>query len=1319
MKKHLFLLWLLIYISGAIYGNPAQWNAVQQYSFHFLDMNHGLGSNQVTSILEDKEGFIWIATRVGVDRFDGKTIKNYALYTEEEVLTKGRFIFYILNDHQGNLWTCSSSGRAYKYNKILDTFELKFDFSQLAGKYLYINSVFIDSRGDFWISETASLYRYNSVKGIESIISDRLVNSVLECDEKIYIAAIDGLYEYDIRTKETCPLLSGMHIQSLFFDPKQSLLWIGTFNAGVYLYDTVNPVKKQTEAIASLPHYPCRTIIEYSDSILLLGIDGKGIYYVKRDGNYAQHVLSAMPNRHGTLNDNGVYCIHNDSMGNLWIGTYGGGVNYLIPKRFPYENIIHEEYNEQSICSNNVNRVLKDRDGNTWFATNDGISVLQKKTNKWHHLFRGQVFLTICEDGMGHIWAGGYGCGLYCVDIETLAYQLHSHKKDYWISTDYIYSIACDEDKELWLGGIYGALMRYNPRTKACSYYKEIDLVNSIEIVNADTIAIATPAGFYLVEKKTENISHFFYDLTESGVKSNVFIQSMTFAPPHKVWLGTDGGGLNLLDLRTKKAVNYSDKDGLPSNYILGTQFDEKGRLWVVTDKGLAYITDEEEKNLKIHRIGFFDQEVKNISRSSFSRLDDKRLAYGSTGGAFIFEAAKIENKPYSTSLHFTSFEMIKNNQNLAPEREKQYIEMLNKDKCLNLNYDENAFIISFTSVNYTNQEDILYSYKMEGMDEEWSLPNTVQQIRYTNIPSGHYNFTVKCISKNTNEVLDVQSVRIQIGQPYWNTPYAWLVYSMLLFGLVYFAWRYFANRMARKHFAEKIDFFVNTAHDIRTPVTLIMAPLSELKNEKELSAQGKDFLAIAIHNTERLFRLINQLLDFQKFDNNKAPLQVMKYDLNAYLHLKYIEFQPLCERKNISLLLNIGKETVYLWFDKEKMNKIIDNLLSNAVKYTPNGGAIQIDVVETEKNVQIKIEDTGIGIPQKAQKHLFTDFYRASNAISSQETGSGIGLLLTKKLVYLHKGSISYESVENQGTVFKVVFKKGFAHLAKYVVTEELPTQEEKRQPSVNVLSGSDESQPTLCTANVHKSMLIVEDNDELRFYLSKVFGQDYKVTDYPDCESALAYLSEHEVDIIISDVMLPGMQGDEFCRQLKSNFETSHIPIILLTARTEKDAIIKGLESGADDYLTKPFDTDVLKMKVKGILLNRQALSRNMLTTTSITESKETVDENIPFTQMDQDFLKQCTCYVKSHMTDPDFTIVGLCREFAMSRTLFYSKLKSLTGQSPNEFIRTIRLTEAAELLHQHVPVQDVAEKVGFTDAKYFSTVFKKHYGVSPSKY
>ena len=851
-------------------------------------------------------------------------------------------------------------------------------------------------------------------------------------------------------------------------------------------------------------------------------------------------------------------------------------------------------------------------------------------------------------------------------------------------------------------------------------------MINSISIVNKDTLAIATANGFYLLNSHTGIFRQYFTAPSFAETRSSSFIYSMYFPTPGKIWFGTDGGGINLFDLKTGKATTFSTANGLPSNYIYSILPDKLGRLWLSTDKGLAYITPLPSP--EITNIGFLDGLANEFNFMSFTRLRNGDFIYGSTNGAVRFNPENFTRHLYKAPLLFTSFEVPLKSRELTVEKRNLFNEMLRKGEDIQLKYNENSFLISFISISYQYQQDIQYSYRLEGFDQDWSIPGNELNVRYTNIPPGNYTLHVKSMSKNGKQQLDEKALRIYIAQPYWNTGIAWLIYFLVLAGITYFVWRFFANKMEKKHFADKIQFFINTAHDIRTPVTLIMAPLSDLNKEEGLSTEGKRFLRIARNNTEKLYNLITQLLDFQKTDTTHLTLQVAEYDLKAYLKEKIVSFQTLCDNKQLRMQLLLPEAPVLLWIDKDKADKIFDNLLSNAIKYTPTGGEITVKVQQSDKKITIEVKDNGIGIPRSAQRYIFSDFYRAENAVNSKETGSGIGLLLTRRLIKLHKGKISFTSNEGEGSSFSITFRKGNRHLSKYIVNDALIPLS---APVDNSLTDSPdlpetEEEDIQETDSSKERIMIVEDNDELRFYLKKTFEHTYCVIDKPDGESALEYLQEKSVGLIISDVMMPGIQGDELCRRLKSDFTTSHIPVILLTAKTEKDAILEGLESGADDYLTKPFDTEILKTKIKGVLQNRKIMREYFLSySLELGHSAEQSQAQEPeaclsnLSPMDKKFLESCTRLVTENLADTNFSINHLCRELALSRTLFYEKLKSLTGQAPNDFIKLMRMKEAALLLKQQIPVQEVALLVGFTDAKYFSTAFKKHFGVSPSKF
>lgn len=1317
---------LLLYVSHSFSQNGKHISS-ESFTYQYLTTKEGLSNQRVFCILEDKKGFIWISTKSGIDCFDGRNVRNYNLSGEDIIVDETGRIIYLTKDNHSTIWAYTSAGKIFRYDALADTFTMDLDLNQIMENGIFLNYLYIDSQNNFWLGLQNGLFCYNAASGIQPIMKEKCINFIeySPADHSFYIASTEGVHRLHVASEKSKSsidtILSNINVQSTFYDPATSRLWIGTFNAGVIIMNPQTGLFEQSEALHRLPSLPYRAITAYSSHTILLGIDGAGVYAIDRNNYAAQPFINANQEEDGRLKGNGVYAIYKDSASNLWIGSYTGGVVLANPKQYLFDLIQHEYKNPQSLTNSHVNAVLEDKDGDLWYATNQGISVYFTKQRTWKHFLKESVLLTLCNDASGNVWTGGYGTGAYCLNKQTGIIRHITAEQPGGLTTNYIYSIVKDKDDELWFGGTYGNLVRYTPpgkQRKEAFHYYDITLINSIAVVNKDTISLATANGFYLLNKHNGDSKHYFSAPSLLGIKSNSFIYSMYFQSPTQVWFGTDGGGINFFDIKTQKAITYSTADGLPSNYVYGILPDKKGRLWLSTDKGIAYINPT--KLPEITNIGFLDGLANEFNFMSFAQLKNGDFIFGSTNGAVRFNPDHFTRHTYKAPLVFTSFEVPQKSQALTQEKKAVFNRMLSQGETIRLTYSENSFLVSFISVSYHYQKDIQYSYLLEGFDKDWSSPSHELSVRYTNVPPGDYVFKVRSMSKNGRHQLDEQDIKIHVALPYWNTFGAWLLYVALLAGITYFVWRFFADKMEKKHFSEKIQFFINTAHDIRTPVTLIMAPLSDLSKENSLSEDGKKYLQIARKNTEKLYNLISQLLDFQKIDTTHTTLRISGYDYKTYLQEKVISFRPLCDSKQITIHVSLPDDPLSLWFDKDKMDKIFDNLLSNAIKYTPCGGEIVIKVQQNEKKIITGIKDNGIGIPRKAQRYIFSNFYRAENAINSKETGSGIGLLLTRRLIKLHKGKISFSSSEGEGTIFQITFRKGSEHLSKYVVSQHSFLSEPETN-SLSLINDIAETEQPKEAGNSKVRIMIVEDNDELRFYLKKTFDREYCVIDMPDGESALEYLKSQSVELIISDVMMPGIQGDELCRKLKSDFTTSHIPVILLTAKTEKDSILEGLESGADDYLTKPFDTEILKTKLKGVLHNRRIMREHFLSRTLDTPGNQEVEEECLnlVSPMDKEFLDHCTALVNENLANVDFSINILCRELAMSRTLFYEKLKSLTGQAPNEFIKLMRMKEAATLLQNNVPVQDVAARVGFTDAKYFSTAFKKHYGVSPSKF
>ena len=548
------------------------------------------------------------------------------------------------------------------------------------------------------------------------------------------------------------------------------------------------------------------------------------------------------------------------------------------------------------------------------------------------------------------------------------------------------------------------------------------------------------------------------------------------------------------------------------------------------------------------------------------------------------------------------------------------------------------------------------------------------------------------------------------------------------MFYIIYFIIRYKWYQLRKEHDEDKIRFFINTAHDIRTPLSLVMSPIEELKTQNGLSEKAKYLLDVAGANIRKLNAVTAQLLDFEKIDSRKAKVNIEPINLNYLLSEELSCFNNVGEKRGITLHLQVPDEQVVVSADRHLLELMLDNLMSNACKYTNRGGNVEVSLTASKSKATIKVSDTGIGIPEKEQKNIFTNIYRAENARASQETGNGFGLLQVKRIVEMLNGNIGFTSKENAGTTFTISFKRIYdepvIHWNPNNLNEAL---NEIRIPSPVVSAVSESKDETL---------LIVEDNDDLRNYLTATFSVEYNVVSTISAEDALRFLENHYPDIIISDVMMPGIQGDELCSMIKNNPDTAGIPVILLTAKTTHDAIVNGIEKGADDYIAKPFSLDILKSKVRGMLHNRKRIREYLMRLALMRAEGDVVEVNtIPqiveeptltegnrtseMPASDKAFVDKAVDIIIANMSNTEFDIEHLCREMAMSRTLFFGRLKSLTGKAPQEFIRILKLERAAELLKQNMPVAEVAVVTGFANSKYFSTIFKKHFGVSPSKF
>lgn len=636
--------------------------------------------------------------------------------------------------------------------------------------------------------------------------------------------------------------------------------------------------------------------------------------------------------------------------------------------------------------------------------------------------------------------------------------------------------------------------------------------------------------------------------------------------------------------------------------------------------------------------------------------------------------------------------------------------------KELELSYSQNIFLLKVSSINYDYPSNILYSWKLEGFYDQWSRPGNENIIRFTNLSPGEYTLHIRAVSNEDKRiVLEERTMKISIAQPIWLSFWAMLVYAIVLAAIAIITLRIIILRKQRKVSDEKIHFFINTAHDIRTPLTLIKAPLEEIREREALTKDGISNMNTALRNVNALLRLTTNLINFERADVYSSELYISEYELNTYLTETFNAFRPYASVKHINFTYESNFRYLNVWIDKEKMDSILKNIISNALKYTPENGSVHIYASETNDSWNVEVNDTGIGIPANEQKKLFKIHFRGSNAINSKVTGSGIGLMLVWKLVHLHKGKINLSSVEHQGSSIKVSFPKDSKHFHKAHLatrTRELSTEQVPHVSPAEIYEKAKKQHDQ----NLQR-LLIVEDNDELRNYLTHTLSDNYTIQTCSNGKEALTIVKEYMPELIISDIMMPEMRGDELCAAIKNDIETSHIPIILLTALNDEKNILEGLKIGADEYIVKPFNIGILKATIANLLTNR-ALLKSKYANLEVSEEEE-VSPNCA-TDLDWKFIATVKKSVEENIDNPAFNVDVLCNLLNMSRTSFYNKLKALTDQAPADYIRLIRLKRAAALLKtgQH-SVTEISELTGFNDVKYFREVFKKHFKVSPSKY
>ena len=1279
-----------------------QVNGENNVRFFNMNEEYGISIRETNQVLKDDNGFIWMASKHGVLRYMEDDIRNYQLPFDSEDIITLRLVY-----KKGVLYAYTNNGQILRYNPIQDKFEMDINASkELRNPHLLVSLMLVDVQGRMWLASNFGLYCYDTKNGLKSFIQSKNIQYAEWFDSNRFFYVADG----QINLFNTLDLSSAKYygfpketeyaVSCLLYDQKFHTLWIGTMADGLYYLCNNNGDLKLSN-MSEIPNQPVLAIEANSDSTMLVGIDGQGIWKINKYHNEVKGVYKENSDDPHSLKGNGVYDIYCDDNKRVWICTYSGGVSYFDQAISTVTEITHIVNNPNSLVNNDVNGVLEDSDGNIWFATNNGVSYWNVSTNRWKSFYHNekehaQVFHDLCEDDQGRIWAGSYSSGVYLIDRKSGKELKHYsfEKTGGKFNSNFVFDIYKDSQGHIWIGGVRGDLICYLSQEDRFISFKDFTVKVMMEY-RPGQLLFGTTFGLLILDTKTGITNR----LVEGYLVNDMLLKEDV------IWLCTGGNGVVKYNIKTKTIKNFSFDSGLPSNFVNGISFS-KGHFWIGTEHGLFRMNEDGDSILTYNS----SPSLSNVSfnQNAHYNLKNGKLIWGTNKGALLFDPATIKNRQSTGRIFYQNLTISGRSirESLMPKLNSP----LDSLQELSLEYYQNTISLEMIPIG-VNLSGLKFSWKLEGLDKEWSMPVNNRILSYSNIPSGNYTLRIRLIDNSLTNIIEERAVILRVIPPIWEK--WWFKYLIAFFaiGLVFFLFAYYIDRLKKQHTEEKIRFFTNTAHDIRTSLTLIKAPVEELGKEKNLTESGKYYLNLAIEQARQLTSVVTQLMDFQKADIGKEQLVLSIADIIKLVSNRKIMLDSYAKSKNIELIFVTDRESYTTAIDESKMEKIIDNLISNAIKYSPNNSRIEIELKFLAKKWIFQVKDNGIGIGKKAQRFLFKEFYRGDNAINSKVVGSGIGLLLVKNYVTMHGGNIVFSSQEDVGSTFQVVIP--FNSVSEDSGVASIRSDISNFSSSVTDSFQHAESENEI-QASKEMKVLIVEDNDDLLAFLKSTLSNDFKVYTAVDGEKAWEFIAEQIPDLVVSDIMMPNMDGFELCKIMKSTYETSHIPIVLLTALSEKTDQLHGLGLGADDYLMKPFDMNLLIQRIKSIVRNREVVREKAL---KLIKGDST--EHILANDLNDKFVKKMLEVVWANISNTKFDKDEFASAMNVSSSLLYKKIKSLTNQSPSDFIKTVRLNHAVELLQSRkYTVTEVSELCGFASLTYFGVVFKKHFGKSPSE-
>jgi ligand-binding sensor domain-containing protein/signal transduction histidine kinase/DNA-binding response OmpR family regulator len=1297
----------------------------QNIAFNYLTVENGLSHNAVLSIAQDGRGFMWYGTRYGLNRYDGQRFKIYKTDRQDSTSLDDNLVLTLYCDSKKTLWVGTSQG-LNKYDPVRDQFER----IPITPRSLSIYTIFEDSKGRLWIGSPSGLF-LKTAKGFRHFVTDGSGNSIagthVRCiyeDQKghLWIGTTNGLtrliisgdnFQFEtFRHEEGNPNSLPVNYVATIAADSQQRLWIGMLNGGVCIFD---PATRSFSPVQNIINNNVREIIKDKAGKLWVGTQ-EGLTIIdpaNKTSNSYQH----NPGGKKSLSQNSIHSLFEDVNGSVWIGTYFGGINMIHSYNTSFSTI--QNNTPQSGISNNVvSSILEDRQHNLWIGTEGGgLNYFNRKTGAYTYYkhdpndpasLGSNLVKIVYIDKDNNTWIGTHGGGLNLLKPGSGKFKQHFYdKQDPYTLTLETTAILETTDGKFWVGTNTGMHLFKRNGTQLTEIF-DTTLLNTLSKASIRYLYEDSQHRLWIGSTYTQYV---LKGNTLQTLCTDCYNNSIREDSKGNIWLSLYYGGLVKYDAEMNVIARYTEKEGLPSSNILGMLEDDKHNFWISTDNGLVKF-DQDKKTFQTYTTsdGIAGNE---FNYNSFLEDSNGEFFFGGYNGITSFFPGKIEANTYSAPMVFTGLRLF--NQAVGINKADHLLKQdIGFTKEITFLHNQEVFTIEYALLNYIKSNKNRYAYKLEGIDRDWIETNGTA-VTYTNLPPGGYTFLVKG-ANNDGVWSEPARLEIKIMPPFWRTWWAYCIYALLAASIFFLVTRFFFMRALLTKEEElhqvKLNFFTNISHEIRTHLTLLMAPVEKMIGTFKKDDPVQQQLFSVKNNANRLLKLVSELMDFRKAETNHLKLYVEKQDLIPFLQEIYASFSELSLSRNIKTTFVHNTEHAFIYFDREQMEKVFFNLLSNAFKFTPDGGNICLNAEQQKDTVSISVIDNGRGIAPEYLDKLFSNFFQVADH-GVQNTGYGIGLALSRNIVELHKGNLSVESEPASRTCFTVTLLQGnkhfegTQHLLGNKPAEEIPEPITAIPDSIpEVLGNKPATHPF--------TLLIVEDNPELRKLIRETFEHTYQVLESENGAQGLTMATEQIPDLVISDVMMPEMDGLEFCSRLKTDERTSHIPVVMLTAKSSQADHVSGLENGADLYLSKPFSTRVLELNVRNLLALREKM-REKFSRQLLTETPETLSNTV-----DDAFLQKVIQLVEEHMDEPEFGVEMLSRKVAMSQPVLYKKLKALTDMSVNDFVKSLRLKKAAALIlkKQHT-VYEVAYMVGYADRKYFSKEFKKQFGKTPTEF